>query len=746
MTRATARTTAVVAVLLVAASMVPAATASVGQTSATAVLGWQELTNPPPFNPGGMFLLTDGTVLVQDLSPRAGGSPNWWRLTPDSSGSYVGGTWSQVASMPNGYPPHAYASAVLPDGRLAVEGGEQLDRVSVWSNLGAIYDPVANTWTMVSPPSGWQYIGDAPSVVLADGRWLLGDSGSATADDAVFNPANLTWTTNGGAGRVEGNAEAGFTLLPNGKVLSVDVLPPACTTRTTELFDPATLAWSSAGLTPAPLVVCGDLSEIGPQILMYNGKVFFEGATPATAFYDTATGTWSAGPNLPVLAGQQLQAWDSGAALLPDGKVLVAPNAPGDCQPPTHFFLFDGTGFTQVSDNATSSIPTGCNTYMLLLPTGQVLYTPGLGSTSMEVFTDPGSPNPAWAPTITSYPSKLATGVTYSLAGLQLNGLSDGAAFGDDYQDSTDYPLVQITNDGTGDVAYARTSGMSNRSIRPGESSCTDFTLPAGFEPGTGEMRVIANGIASNPVPVTIGAGGSGTHACPDYTLSLAKAGAGSGTVTSSQAGIVCGSACSHAFPNGTIVTLTAAPATGSVLTGWSGGGCSGSGACIVTLNADTSVTATFGLAPETLTISRRGDGSGTVTSAPAGISCGTSCSHDYSYGSSVTLTAVARTGSSFNGWAGPCTGRASCVVALTAATSVEAFFLKDCAVPKLVGKSLAKAKRALKAHDCSVGKISRAFSRHVKKGHVISQRPKPHKLLTHGAKVRLTVSKGRKR
>jgi beta-lactam-binding protein with PASTA domain len=82
----------------------------------------------------------------------------------------------------------------------------------------------------------------------------------------------------------------------------------------------------------------------------------------------------------------------------------------------------------------------------------------------------------------------------------------------------------------------------------------------------------------------------------------------------------------------------------------------------------------------------------------------------------------------------------------MTAATSVEAFFLKDCAVPKLKGKGLRAAKRALKAHDCSVGKIGRAFSKHVKKGHVISQKPKPHKLLRHGAKVRLTVSKGRKR
>jgi hypothetical protein len=715
----------------------------------TAVPGWQELTNPPPFNPGGMFLLTDGTVLVQDLGPSAVGTTNWWRLTPDNSGSYVDGTWSQIASAPAGYAPHAYASAVLPDGRLAVEGGEQISGASVWSDLGAVYDPVANAWTMVAPPAGgtgdWAKIGDAPGEVLADGRWMVGDSGSYTTDDAILDPATLKWTTTGGAGRIEGNAEAGFTLLPSGKVLSVDVLPPACTTRTAETFDPATLSWSHAGTTPTPLVNCGDLSEIGPQVLMYNGKVFVEGATSATALYNVTSGAWSSGPNFPVIAGQQYNGQDSGAALLPDGKVLVALNS-GVFQPPTHFFLFDGSSFTQVPDNGTSSFLNNGNTYMLVLPTGQVLYDTGLGAASLEVFTDPGSPNTGWAPAISSFPTKLATGVSYSLAGLQLNGISDGAAFGDDYQPSTDYPLVQITNDGTGDVAYARTSGMTDRSIAPGASSCTDFTLPSGIETGTAELRVVANGIASAPEPVTVGAGGSGPNSCPSYTLSVAKTGTGSGTVTSSTAGIACGVTCSHAYRNGTIVTLTAAPATGSSFAGWSGGGCSGTGACIVTVNSSASVTATFNPAPETLTVSKRGDGSGAVTSSPSGIACGTSCSHAYSYGGSVTLTASAGKGSAFDGWAGPCTGTATCVIAMTAATSVEAFFLKDCAVPKLKGKALGAAKRALKAHDCSVGKIRRAFSRYVKKGRVISQKPKPHKLLRHGAKVRLTVSKGKKR
>jgi len=721
------------------------AEASVGASSQPAALGWQALTNLPPFTPGAMFLMTDGTVMVQAYVAGTG-SPGWMRLTPDSSGSYVDGTWSQVASLPADYGPYAYAAAVLPDGRLAIDGGEFNNGAADLSNKGAVYDPLANSWTMISPPNGgtgaWARIGDSPAEVLADGRWMLGDADSVSTDDAILNPANLTWTTTGGTGKLVPNTEAGFTLLPNGKVLSVDVFE-SCVNDTAEIFDPATGAWSSAGTTPMPLTSCGQFAEIGPHLMLDNGKVFAEGATPETALYDTTTGTWSSGPNFPVVGGHQQDASDDGAALLPDGHVLLASRT-GDVSVnggvPTHFFLFDGTSLTQAPEYPTSD--QGGTGYMLLLPTGQVLYNGW--PDGLHVFTDPGTPNPAWTPTITVLPSRLAPGVTYQLSGLQLNGLSDGAAFGDDYQSSTDYPLVQITNDGTGAVAYARTFGMTNRSIAPQAPSCTDFTVPSGIAIGPSELRVIANGIPSAPFPVTIGAGGSGTHLCPSYTLSTARAGSGSGTMTSFPAGIDCGATCSYAYPNGTIVTLTATPAPGSLFSGWSGGGCTGTARCISTIGGNTSVIATFTLT-ETLTVTKTGDGTGTVTSSPAGIDCGASCSHDYAIGSSVTLTATPAKGSSFGGWGGACTGKAPCPIAMTAARSVNPSFVKDCVVPKLKGKTLNAAKRSLKAHDCAAGTIKRAFSKRVKKGRVISQKPKPRKRLKHGAKVKLTVSKGRK-
>jgi pro-kumamolisin-like protein/PASTA domain-containing protein/IPT/TIG domain-containing protein/List-Bact-rpt repeat protein len=146
------------------------------------------------------------------------------------------------------------------------------------------------------------------------------------------------------------------------------------------------------------------------------------------------------------------------------------------------------------------------------------------------------------------------------------------------------------------------------------------------------------------------------------------------------------------------------------------------------------------------LTVHKVGNGKGTVTSAPAGISCGATCSHEFAQETSVTLTAKASRGSTFAGWSGACTGKTTCSVTIKAATSVTAKFTgKPCVVPNVKGKTVSAAKRALKVHACSAGKIRHAFSGKVRKGRVISQKPKPGSHLRHNGKVRLTVSKGKK-
>ena len=158
-------------------------------------------------------------------------------------------------------------------------------------------------------------------------------------------------------------------------------------------------------------------------------------------------------------------------------------------------------------------------------------------------------------------------------------------------------------------------------------------------------------------------------------TLIVSKTGAGSGTVTSSPAGINCGTTCSSVYPYNTVVTLTAAPTAGYTFGGWSGGGCSGTGTCAVTMSSSQSVTATFNLIYHALSVSKTGLGTGTVTSLPAGINCGTTCSYAFVQNTSVTLSAAPIAPAAFGGWSGACSGTGTCTVSMSAAKSVTANF-----------------------------------------------------------------------
>lgn len=123
--------------------------------------------------------------------------------------------------------------------------------------------------------------------------------------------------------------------------------------------------------------------------------------------------------------------------------------------------------------------------------------------------------------------------------------------------------------------------------------------------------------------------------------LSVTKNGSGTGTVTSSPAGIECGSSCSASFGKGSTVTLTGAPGPKAEAVQWSGcDSVNGEDKCLVTMSAAKSVTATFNLGSE-LSVSRLGTGTGTVSSTPAGIECGTTCAATFAKGQKVTLKAT---------------------------------------------------------------------------------------------------------
>ena len=164
----------------------------------------------------------------------------------------------------------------------------------------------------------------------------------------------------------------------------------------------------------------------------------------------------------------------------------------------------------------------------------------------------------------------------------------------------------------------------------------------------------------------------------PSLSVTLSGNTSGTGTVTSTPPGINCqfpqGGACQAYFSKGTSVQLTAAPGSGSVFDGWTGG-CSGKGACTVTMNSDQNIGGSF-TGPPTINIGIGGTGSGRVTSVPTGIDCpATACSFAFPSGTTVSLTATAASGSGFDGWNGPCSGIGTCSLKPTADTGVGATF-----------------------------------------------------------------------
>ncbi len=450
------------------------------------------LVHQPPDGAQLTFQLTDGTVMAQ-----GNGASDWWKLTPDINGSYVNGTWTQLATLPRGYAPYAFSSAVLADGRLVIVGGEYNNGQFVLTNRGAVYNPVTNKWTTLAPPKGWQYIGDSPAVVLPNGKFVVGQK--LTQQMAELDPTTLKWTALGSTGKSDFNSEEGWTLLPNGTILTSDVK----NAPNSEIYSPTAQDWVSAGSTivdlhsPSPdgcihYGIGGSLcyyppGEIGPQILRPDGTVFVTGSYTKnngpgnTAIYDSVAGKWTVGPVFP----NGDNAGDSFAALLPNGNVLVEADSGTS-------YEFDGTHLTAGPPTLGS---------LMVLPTGEVL----VGGGTTATYTSSGTYQTSWAPTISTYPSTVTRGSTYSISGTQFNGLSQAAAFGDELETATNYPLVRITNNSTQHVFYARTHDHSTMGVATGTATVsTNFDVPATMETGASTLVVVANGIPSVAVSVTV--------------------------------------------------------------------------------------------------------------------------------------------------------------------------------------------------------------------------------------------------
>jgi hypothetical protein len=464
--------------------------------------GAQTLTNLTHQPPDGAYVtmqMTDGTVIAQ------GGNLNdWYKLTPDNTGSYKNGTWTQLASLPSGYAPYAMAEAVLADGRLIISGGEYNETFDCcqFTNQSAIYDPLTNKWTMIKPPKGWTNIGDAPSIVLPDGRFVIGYKFATKM--AALDPATLTWSPLKSIGKNGIIAEEGWVLQPDGSFLLVDVKSHP----RSELYIPKSGKWLDEGDTAdvdlrGPQNCCGTCIQYGPKNKCYDppgetgagmrrpdGTVLFTGSTPDgqntahTAIWTPPSkgkkGTWKAGPDFP----NGDQSYDDPVSILTTGNVLVE-GASG------RLYEFDGTKL-----NATNFFGYGT---LMPLPSGEVLVS---GS---AVYQPKGNYDASWAPTITTSPASVTRGQTYQIAGTQFNGLNQGGAFGDEFDTHTNYPLVRITNTGTGHVFYCRTHDHSSMGVATGNKTITtNFDVPSGMESGASTIQVVANGIPSASAAVTV--------------------------------------------------------------------------------------------------------------------------------------------------------------------------------------------------------------------------------------------------
>jgi hypothetical protein len=246
--------------------------------------------------------------------------------------------------------------------------------------------------------------------------------------------------------------------------------------------------------------------ELGPLLRLQDGRIFVIGATGHTALYTPSTNTWVGGPDIVgSLSGYSAPLFgadDSPGAVLPNGHVLFAADAGptmGVFSSPTQLFDFDPDANSilpvarPIPDTNLTSTPAFV-TRMLILPTGQVLFSDG--SPQLWVYTPDGAPPLRLRPRIEAV--KYNGGGVFTLTGQQLNGQSAGSNYGDDVESDENYPIVQLI-DKAGNVFYGRTTNWSTTEVATNVVRETvNFTLPPAIVPVLYRLRVIGAGMASS--------------------------------------------------------------------------------------------------------------------------------------------------------------------------------------------------------------------------------------------------------
>jgi Kelch motif protein len=468
---------------------------------------WAPLTNQPPasLSSDSMLLLTDGTILVHSSY-----GAEWRRLTPDAQGNYITGTWSPALNMINSR--EFFASGILRNGKVFAIGGEDSNAGSD-TPLAEIFDPLTNTWSKLNKPAGFDWIhGDVSCSILPEGHVLLGCIDDSRT--AVWDPKHDTWREAGTAFGTQANTKIGrtneetWTLLRDGTVVTIEIFnPPAA-----EKYLPHKDVWVSASSTPQVLVDT-TMSEIGPAVLLTDGRLFAIGGTTHTALYNPPhhhedPGNWTNGPDLADSSNNLLTAIDAPAVLLPNGKVLCCagkrhPEGTEYWSGPSIFLEFDPIT-NNLAETSTQPAIAGGDTWkgrLMLLPNGQVLYT--AEQNKIWIYTPDGGPHHDWRPRINEHPHHVVRDQAYTLKGHRFNGLSQAVSYGDDYTAATNYPLVRLKQGSK--VVYCRTHDFSTYAVATDDREVeTKFFVPPTAPTGDCELVVVANGIASEPVHVHV--------------------------------------------------------------------------------------------------------------------------------------------------------------------------------------------------------------------------------------------------
>jgi hypothetical protein len=452
---------------------------------------------------GICMLLPDGTVLAE------GSGANWWRLTPDDNGSYVNGNWTQRTSSTWGH--QDGSTAVLTSGNVFIAGGENGNG----TNKVEIYHPASDSWSISVTAAYFGSIYDGNAMLMPNGQVLIEPQATLQGyggDTFLFNPANNLFSQTTGS-PLNGIGESSWVKLPNDDVLLVDSDDSDFGATTAEYYDPSTETWSNAVLGGTVPNIWPDMSgtyngtnyivsEMGPAFLLPNGNAIFFGGNGATAVYDN--GIWSQSASLPGTLGQK----DGPGAMMDNGKILLAVSPQGNNGSrsdangigPTSFYEYDYTannynGAFSPAPSPGSGISSRAAVLKLLdLPDGTVLLS-GAGDQLYDYQPDL-SPLPAGQPVINSV--QWNPDGSLHLTGTLFNGISQGAAYGDDEQMDSNFPLVRFL--GSSGIYYGSTYNWSSTSVQTGNRIVTtEVTVPSNVLdfPGQWVIQVVANGNAS---------------------------------------------------------------------------------------------------------------------------------------------------------------------------------------------------------------------------------------------------------